>query len=91
MDSWRNASHFLPPCLSAGLSRELTGVASCLDSQVLMLQHPLSMIRDTARYRAYMRPQGKDGGKLKPRKLKDLAKEVLGMEIQDGKHDSVGF
>lgn len=54
-----------------------------------MLQHPIAMIRDTARYRAYMKSHGKDGGKLRPRRLKDLAKEVLGLEIQEGKHDSV--
>jgi hypothetical protein len=59
-------------------------------SQVLLLQHPVNMVRDTSRYRPFMRPHGKDGGKLRPRKLRELAKEVLGMEIQDGTHDSVG-
>lgn len=47
------------------------------------------MLRDTARYRPYMRPHGRGGGKLRPRRLKELALEVLGMEIQEGKHDSV--
>ncbi len=58
-------------------------------TQALLLQHPVSQLRDTARYRPYMRPHGRDGGKLRPRRLKDLAEEVLGMEIQAGKHDSV--
>lgn len=49
------------------------------------------MVRDTARYRPYMRPHGRDGGKLRPRRLKDLAQEVLGMGIQEGKHDSVRY
>lgn len=57
--------------------------------QALLLQHPVSLLRDTARYRPYMRPHGRGGGKLRPRRLKDLALEVLGMEIQEGKHDSV--
>jgi RNA exonuclease 4 len=54
-----------------------------------MLQHPVRMIRDTARYAPYMRPRGRNGGKLKPRSLRELAKEYLGLEIQGGKHDSV--
>jgi len=66
----------------------IVGHALKNDLQVLMLQHPVAMIRDTARYRAYMRPRGREGGKLRPRKLKDLAEECLGMEIQGGKHDS---
>lgn len=66
----------------------IVGHALQNDLQVLMLQHPVAMIRDTARYRAYMRPHGRDGGKLRPRRLKDLAQEMLGMEIQEGKHDS---
>lgn len=66
----------------------IVGHALKNDLQVLMLQHPVAMIRDTARYRAYMRPHGREGGKLRPRKLKDLAEECLGMDIQGGKHDS---
>lgn len=66
----------------------LVGHALQNDLQVLMLQHPVTMIRDTARYRAYMKAHGREGGKLRPRKLKDLASEVLGLEIQGGKHDS---
>jgi len=66
----------------------IVGHALKNDLQVLMLQHPVAMIRDTARYRAYMRSHGKEGGKLRPRRLKDLALDFLGMEIQEGKHDS---
>lgn len=54
-----------------------------------MLQHPVKMIRDTARFAAYMRPKGPHGGKLRPRSLKDLTKQHLGLDIQGGKHDSV--
>lgn len=59
-------------------------------TQALLLQHPVAHVRDTARYRPYMRPHGRDGGRLRPRRLKELAQEVLGMEIQEGRHDSVG-
>lgn len=59
--------------------------------QALLLQHPVAHVRDTARYRPYMRPHGRDGGRLRPRRLKELAEEVLGMEIQEGRHDSVGW
>jgi len=34
-----------------------------------------------------MRPKGSNGGKMKPRSLKDLAKQFLGLTIQDGEHD----
>ena len=34
-----------------------------------------------------MRPKGKNGGKMKPRALRDLAKEYLGLSIQQGEHD----
>ena len=54
-----------------------------------MMDHPKHMVRDTARYAPYMRRAGKNGGKLKPRKLKDLVKEYLGIEgFQEGAHDS---
>jgi len=51
------------------------------DLKALMLTHPRRDIRDTARYKPYMKSRG-GGGKLQPRKLKDLAKEKLGIEIQ---------
>ncbi|CAM9880947.1 unnamed protein product, partial [Discosporangium mesarthrocarpum] len=52
-----------------------------------MLSHPYKSIRDTARYRPYKRAQGKAGGKLKPRALRKLADEYLGIVIQEGQHD----
>ncbi|GMI19828.1 hypothetical protein TrRE_jg12967 [Triparma retinervis] len=59
------------------------------DFKAIMMDHPKHMIRDTARYAPYMRRAGKNGGKLKPRKLKDLVKEYLGIEgFQEGAHDS---
>ena len=65
----------------------LVGHALKNDLDVLMLSHPQSRIRDTARYRPYMRPHGKKGGKFKPRSLKDLSRQFLGEAIQGGEHD----
>jgi hypothetical protein len=48
-----------------------------------MLKHPRSMIRDTTHYPPFMVARG---GKLRPRRLKSLAAEFLGMEIQTGEH-----
>ena len=59
----------------------LVGHALKNDLSVLMISHPKSMIRDTARYKPFMRP-GRTGGKFRPRKLRDLVAEHLGMEIQ---------
>mmetsp|Transcript_48856 Transcript_48856/g.110878 ORF Transcript_48856/g.110878 Transcript_48856/m.110878 type:complete len:282 (-) Transcript_48856:19-864(-) len=61
----------------------LVGHALQNDLKVLMLTHPRHAIRDTARYRPMMRYQR---GKFRPRKLKELAKENLGLEIQGGEH-----
>ena len=36
-----------------------------------------------------MRPGGKNGGKFKPRSLRDLAKQFLGIIIQTSEHDPV--
>jgi RNA exonuclease 4 len=53
------------------------------DFRALMLHHPKERIRDTARYPPLMKARGKNGGKLRPRKLRDLVYEyVMGMEIQ---------
>mmetsp|Transcript_20054 Transcript_20054/g.29490 ORF Transcript_20054/g.29490 Transcript_20054/m.29490 type:complete len:370 (+) Transcript_20054:77-1186(+) len=52
------------------------------DFAALMLDHPKSEIRDTAKYKPLMRATGKGGGKLRPRKLRDLVKEYIGLEIQ---------
>ena len=57
------------------------------DLKVLLLSHPHTHIRDTARYKFYMRPHGKKGGKFKPRALRDLTKQHLKMTIQQGEHD----
>ena len=61
------------------------------DFAALMLGHPKHLIRDTARYKPFMRASGRNGGKLKPRKLRDLVKEHVGLIIQkDGEaHTSV--
>lgn len=61
----------------------LVGHALRNDLKVLMLSHPRHDIRDTATYRPFMRYVQ---GKFRPRKLKDLAKEHLGLEIQGGEH-----
>jgi len=56
------------------------------DLDVLMLSHPRTHIRDTACYRPYMRVHGLHG-KLRPRALRDLTKQHLGLVIQAGEHD----
>ncbi|DBA05275.1 TPA: hypothetical protein N0F65_007437 [Lagenidium giganteum] len=58
------------------------------DFKALMFAPPKNMIRDTAKYRPYMRRK-MNGTKLYPKSLKNLAAEVLGKEIQQGEHDSV--
>ena len=60
----------------------LVGHALKNDLSALMLDHPRSFIRDTATYKPLMKVTGEGGGKHRPRKLKDLAKEFLEMEIQ---------
>ncbi len=52
------------------------------DFAALMLDHPKSQIRDTARYKPFMRASGRNGGKLRPRKLRDLVKDHLNLTIQ---------
>lgn len=52
------------------------------DFAALMLGHPKHLIRDTARYKPFMRASGRNGGKLRPRKLRDLVKEHVGLVIQ---------
>jgi RNA exonuclease 4 len=60
----------------------LVGHALKNDLSVLMLSHPRKDIRDTARYKPFMRPSGSGGGKMRPRKLRDLVLEHLGRHIQ---------
>ena len=50
------------------------------DMQALQLSHPWTSTRDTARYRPFCRPNRT--GKLKPRRLKHLTEEHLGVVIQ---------
>lgn len=52
------------------------------DFSALMLDHPKQDIRDTAKYKPFMRASGRNGGKLRPRKLRDLVKEHVGRTIQ---------
>jgi RNA exonuclease 4 len=63
--------------------KTLVGHALRNDLKVLMLSHPSMSIRDTATYRPLMRYAH---GKFRPRKLKDLAKEYLKIDIQGGEH-----
>jgi len=60
------------------------------DFKALMLDHPKTHVRDTARYKPYMRSIGKYGRKYRPRKLRELVEEKLGRKIQvkGESHDS---
>jgi len=62
--------------------RIVVGHALHNDFEALLLSHPHNMIRDTAKYGPFMR------GKRKPKALRKLAKEHLGVTIQKGEHDS---
>lgn len=53
------------------------------DLKVLMLDHPKLYIRDTARYGPLLKAPGK------PHSLKQLAKEILEMNIQEAEHNPV--
>ena len=61
------------------------------DFYALKLAHPWNMIRDTARYEPFMKEETNIPAKLVPRKLRELARDKLGLMIQEeGKaHDSV--
>ena len=66
----------------------LVGHALKNDTDSLMLSHPRMHIRDTAQYRPLMRViGGPDKVKYRPRALRDLAKQYLGITIQMGEHD----
>lgn len=54
------------------------------DLQVLMLNHPSKLLRDTARFSGFR----KYGHGPKPA-LRILAKEILGVDIQSGQHSSI--
>jgi RNA exonuclease 4 len=64
--------------------RVLVGHAIRHDLDALMISHPRQDIRDTARHPPY---RNRAGGSS-PR-LKILASELLGLEIQEGEHSSV--
>jgi RNA exonuclease 4 len=68
----------------------LVGHALKNDLQALLLNHPKHNIRDTAKYRPFQRASGRNGGKWRPRKLRDLVKEHLNRTIQIAgeSHDS---
>ena len=59
----------------------------CL-GQALLLSHPRKLIRDTARYPPLMRASA-PGRRPKPRSLRTLAMEQLGLTIQEGEHSPV--
>mmetsp|Transcript_14004 Transcript_14004/g.29933 ORF Transcript_14004/g.29933 Transcript_14004/m.29933 type:complete len:319 (-) Transcript_14004:2041-2997(-) len=81
--------------------RILVGHTLKSDFSVLMLEHPKKDTRDLALYAPFCRngkaPDQKDlgkpmeewGGRGRPKGLKVLAAEVLGLEIQGGEHSSV--
>eukprot|EP01127_Copromyxa_protea_P012640 TRINITY_DN3315_c0_g1_i2.p1 TRINITY_DN3315_c0_g1~~TRINITY_DN3315_c0_g1_i2.p1 ORF type:complete len:182 (+),score=50.38 TRINITY_DN3315_c0_g1_i2:467-1012(+) len=52
------------------------------DFRAMMLHHPFTHIRDTAKYRPLQRKKGR------PHSLKVLTQKVLGIDIQAGEHDS---
>ena len=68
--------------------RILVGHSITHDLQALLLGHPRSLVRDTARYPPLMRATA-PGRRPKPRRLRDLAAEHLGLAIQDGSHSPV--
>lgn len=59
------------------------------DLKLLGIPVDLLKIRDTAWYPPFMRMQYAESGILCPRKLRDLSKEYLGVDIQGKQHDSV--
>ena len=62
-------------------NRILVGHALKNDFKALGITHPWYMIRDTAKYKPFMKDR-LDDGILSPRKLKDLAKEKIHQDIQ---------
>ncbi|WIA19162.1 hypothetical protein OEZ85_003808 [Tetradesmus obliquus] len=66
--------------------RTLVGHGLSKDLRVLMLSHPRKAIRDTAKFPPFMFSKG---GKRRPRALRHLALQELGLVIQEGEHSSV--
>uniref|UniRef100_A0A6U3UEZ7 RNA exonuclease 4 n=1 Tax=Ditylum brightwellii TaxID=49249 RepID=A0A6U3UEZ7_9STRA len=69
----------------------LVGHALRNDFAALMMNHPAADIRDTAKYKPFMVSRGRNGGKLRPRKLRDLTKQFLkrDIQVQGESHDSI--
>lgn len=72
-------------CANILKGRVLVGHAIKHDLEALLLSHPRSMIRDTARHM----PFRKEYAQGKSPSLKKLAKEILKVDIQEGQHSSV--
>jgi hypothetical protein len=56
------------------------------DLAALRVEHPAAALRDSARYPPLMTAHA-SGGRGRPRKLAALAKEHLGLTIQEREHD----
>ena len=61
------------------------------DFYALKITHPWHMIRDTARYEPFMKEDQISHGILIPKKLRELARDKLGLTIQEegNPHDSI--
>jgi len=68
--------------------RTLVGHAITHDLAALMISHPRAAVRDTARFPPFMRATAA-GRRPRPRRLRDLAAERLGLAIQGGAHSPV--
>lgn len=68
--------------------RLLVGHAITHDLGALMVSHPRAATRDTARFPPLMRATA-PGRRPKPRRLRDLTAEHLGLAIQGGAHSPV--
>lgn len=66
--------------------RIVVGHAIENDLEVLLLSHHKKDVRDTSKYPPLMKAQARTGT-LKPRALRHLASEQLGLTIQEGEHN----
>ena len=64
--------------------RTLVGHALSNDLRALQMKHPKQNVRDTARYTPFR--VALPSGRVRPRALRELAAEQLGLEIQHGEH-----
>eukprot|EP00978_Attheya_sp_CCMP212_P035420 scaffold154152_cov56-Attheya_sp.AAC.1 len=60
----------------------VVGHALCNDFEALKISHPWYMIRDTATYEPFMKPNLTKPCNLLPRRLRDLSNDLLGLSIQ---------